>query len=282
MKFRAKGYQRNLYGPAHLWSLEYLALMLAGFAFFMAISHLLRRQRGLGKLTHWLDRWLASPWRPLILAIPTTMILWAGHRHVGLDAIMDRLNSFTPEVFRFTHNALFFAVGVCLHRMKGNLSLLALHRWKYLTLSVPVFALRAWLIKQDLMQPLDGGLAVALTVSGALFTWLLTFGLLGLALGTFDRSRPAIRYLADSSYWVYLCHLPLIGLIQLDLFLVPAPAAAKFSLVLTITMGLCLSSYHVLVRHTFLGIWLHGHRDRTEAKAHYRTHIQASTVRSSI
>src|SRR5262249_24788284 len=31
MKFHAPGYQRNLYGPAHLWSLEYLALMLGAY-----------------------------------------------------------------------------------------------------------------------------------------------------------------------------------------------------------------------------------------------------------
>ncbi len=31
LKFHADGFQKNLYGPAHLWSLEYLAVLLAAF-----------------------------------------------------------------------------------------------------------------------------------------------------------------------------------------------------------------------------------------------------------
>ena len=42
MKFHARGYQQNLYGPAHLWSLEYLAIMLLAFSIFVW----LRRSHG--------------------------------------------------------------------------------------------------------------------------------------------------------------------------------------------------------------------------------------------
>ena len=48
----------------------------------------------------------------------------------------------------------------------------------------------------------------------------------------------------------------------MDLFSVLAPAAVKFLLVLTVTLGLGLASYHVMVRHTLVGTWLHGRRDR--------------------
>ena len=146
MKFHAKGYQQNLYGPAHLWSLEYLAVMLAAFAIFVWL-------RGLGKArSHrpaqspgWIDRVLASPWRPFYLAVPTTLVLWLGHRFVGLDSLLDRMNSFVPEPFRFLHNAIFFVVGVRLHRRRHNLLEFASHGWTYLALSVPVFACRACL-----------------------------------------------------------------------------------------------------------------------------------------
>jgi fatty acid desaturase len=283
MKFHAKGLQRNLYGPAHLWSLEYLALMLAAFGLLVALHHLLRRRisaRPDGR-ERWWDRGLASPWRPLLLAVPTTLILWAGHRQVGLDAILDRMNSFTPEPFRLLHNAVFFAVGVSLHRLRGDLGRLAVHRWTYLALSIPVFAFRALLIRGDLSRSLEGPPALALAATGALFTWLLTFGLLGLALGTFHRPRPAVRYLADSSYWVYLVHLPIIGLLQVDLYFLPAPAAVKFLVVLAVTIALCLASYHVMVRHTLLGIWLHGRRERTRAESRSRPHTTTSLMPSS-
>ncbi len=263
MKFHAKGYQHNLYGPAHLWSLEYLALMLAAYMVWSGLRQLVSR-RSLEPVTasRSLHRALTSPWRPLFLAVPTTLILWAAHRHVGLDAIMDRTNSFVPDPYRLVHNLVFFIVGVSLHRLRADLQHLARLGWTYLAVSLPMFACRAVLIQQDLARPLQGSTAFALAASGALFTWLITFGLLGLALGRFNRPHLALSYLADSSYWVYLCHLPIIGLLQVDLYPVHAPAVVKFLLVLSVTMALCMSSYQVAVRHTFLGRWLHGRRER--------------------
>jgi peptidoglycan/LPS O-acetylase OafA/YrhL len=266
LKFHTRGFQRNLYGPAHLWTLEYLAVLLAAFWIAMEFCRWLRRRSpqpdepSMGLLS----RWLASPWRPAILAVPTTLILWAGHRHVGLDAIMDRQNSFYPETYRLLHNAVFFVVGVVLHRSRRSLAQLATHHWTYLILSVPVFAGRAWLIRGDLTSRLAGPWVGALAVTGALFTWLIAFGFLGMALAAFNRPRRVFRYLADSSYWIYLVHLPIVGLLQVDLFAVEVPAVVKFFLVLVVTMGLGLASYQVGVRYTWLGVWLHGRRDRPQ------------------
>ena len=97
MKFHARGFQQNLYGPAHLWSLEYLAIILAVFSVAYWLRRLFARHVPHSAPAIVGHRLLASPWRPLYLAIPTTLILWAGHRVVGLDAMMDRLNSFVPD-----------------------------------------------------------------------------------------------------------------------------------------------------------------------------------------
>jgi fatty acid desaturase/peptidoglycan/LPS O-acetylase OafA/YrhL len=263
MKFHAKGYQQNLYGPAHLWSLEYLAVMFGAFSLFVWLrGPRARESERPAQEPVWIERVLASPWRPLYLAVPTTIILWAGHRSVGLDAMMDRLNSFVPEPFRLLHNAVFFVVGVLQHRLRKHLERFAAYGWTYLLLSIPVFACRTVLIDWDLAHTLDGALALALAVSGGLFCWLLTFGFLGLALGVLNRPQPALQYLADSSYWVYLVHLPIVGLLQVDLHPVAAPAALKFFVVLSLTLAISLASYQVCVRHTFFGLCLHGRRER--------------------
>src|SRR5262249_17026131 len=68
--------------------------------------------------------------------------------------------------------------------------------------------------------------------------------------------------LADSSYWIYLCHLPIVGLVQVDLYPVQASALVKFLVALTVTISLGLASYQVFVRYTVLGSWLHGPRTR--------------------
>jgi len=267
MRFLDPEMQRNLYGPVHLWSLEFLAIFLAAFWILTALQQRLGL-RGLD-FSRCLDRvepMIASPWRPMLLALPTGVILWAGHAQFGLDALLDRHNSFVPDVFRLLHNAVFFAAGVVIHRSRHNLNRLATHPWTYLALSCPVFAVRAYLVEQDLTSSLRGLQPLLLAASGALFTWLLTFAFLALALRA-SRPRPAIRYLADSSYWVYLCHLPIVGLAQVDLVAVQAPSAVKFLAALGVSMGLGLASYQVLVRYTTVGVWLHGPRDRLRPTA---------------
>ena len=84
------------------------------------------------------------------------------------------------------------------------------------------------------------------------------FGLLGLYRRHLARPAPVARYLAGASFWVYLVHLPIVGLIQADLLGTPIPPEAKFALVLTLTLALGLASYHVLVRPTALGRLLGG------------------------
>ena len=283
MKFHAKGYQQNLYGPAHLWSLEYLAIMLAAFAIFVWL-------RGLGKARSdkparsvaVFDRVLDSPWRPIYLAVPTTLVLWLGHRFVGLDALMDRMNSFVPEPFRLLHNAIFFVVGVRLHRRRHNLVHFASHGWTYLALTVPVFACRALLVQTDLVRALDGVASVPLAASGALFLLAAHVWFPGPALGMLNRPQPALSYLADSSYWVYLTHLPIVGLLQVDLHPLPIAAAWKFLIVLSVTMALTLASYQFMVRHTFLGVWLHGRRSRAREVIPSRPHFSLRLGRRQV
>ena len=40
----------------------------------------------------------------------------------------------------------------------------------------------------------------------------------------------------------------------------------KFAIVVGLTTLLCLASYHTLVRHTFVGAWLHGPRHQSSPK----------------
>jgi peptidoglycan/LPS O-acetylase OafA/YrhL len=263
MKFHAPGLQENLYGPAHLWSLEYLVLMLAAIWAWSSIRGPRAPERtdtptAPGRL----ECWMLSPWRPLLPALPTALILWAGHRSLGIDAIMDRQNSFVPEPFRLSYNAIFFAVGVGLHRLRRDHLRLAEYGPAFLALSVPAFAARASLVARDFAGRLDGPASVGLAISGALFAWLLTFGLLGTALRFSGRPRPVVRYLADSSYWIYLIHLPIVGLLQIDLASIPGPATPKFVVVLGGTLAIGLLSYHYGVRHTPVGARLHGPRAR--------------------
>ena len=93
-----------------------------------------------------------------------------------------------------------------------------------------------------------------------LATWLMTFAMLGLFRQFFSNPSPTIRYLADSSFWLYLIHLPLQ--FELSMYLAPweANGLLKFAIYNVLTFAISLPTYHYLVRPTWIGVLLNGRR----------------------
>jgi peptidoglycan/LPS O-acetylase OafA/YrhL len=197
---------------------------------------------------------------------------------IGLDAVTDSRNSFIPDPFRWAHHAWFFVVGTWLYRHRDGLDRLNAHWGWRLGLCVPILFVRCRLVADDFVAPLHGRASVLLAVSGALFGWLSLFGLLGLARRVFARPRASIRYLADSSYWIYLVHFPIVGLVQVDLCGRSLPSGWKFATVTGVTLALGMASYQTLVRRTWLGRWLHGPRPVAPPAASPPAHAPACPI----
>ncbi|HEY3948808.1 acyltransferase family protein, partial [Phenylobacterium sp.] len=107
----------------------------------------------------------------------------------------------------------------------------------------------------------DPGLAtVANAGLYALATWSWTFALIGVALRYLNTESPARRYVADSSYWLYLIHLPLVMALQAAVAKLDLPAEAKILIVLGVAFPLMFASYQLMVRRTFIGAILNGRR----------------------
>ena len=149
MKFLDEIIKYNLVGPAHLWFLEYLILMLAAY---WAVRAARRGSAAIGGLAAIFGGRLA----PVLLAVPTALILWAGHAWLGLDSVADLRNSFLPDPFRRAHHAWFFVVGVALSRRRHDLDASFSGAGWWLGLSALAFLVRAWLLGQDLLNPLHG------------------------------------------------------------------------------------------------------------------------------
>ena len=77
-----------------------------------------------------------------------------------------------------------------------------------------------------------------------------------------SRERPTIRFLSDSSYWLYLAHLPLVVAAQALVQHWRLPSGVKFTLLLAGVTGLLLLTYRYWVRYTWLGRFLNGPRTR--------------------
>ena len=262
IKFHDPILQTERYGSGHLWFLEYLMAMLVAYG--LARWAFQRRGlalEGLRRLGGW---WIGSAWAPFLLAVPTTALLWLSRQKMGVDAILDRHNSFLIDPVKLAYHSAYFVVGLLLYTKRHDLARIARPAFWFLALSVPAFVARAWLMGLDQQSPLQGTRLLALMASGALFSWLMVFGAIGAAFRVCRKESPTLSYLADSSYWIYLIHMPVLGLIQGDLYRVPGHAAWKAPLVLSLTLAIGFGTYQCLVRHTALGAALHGRRKRPE------------------
>jgi peptidoglycan/LPS O-acetylase OafA/YrhL len=109
--------------------------------------------------------------------------------------------------------------------------------------------------------------AVASAWCLALAMWLFVFGFIGLFFRLLERPLPWIRYLSDSSYWLYLVHVPVLLVFQIAAAETGWPPALKALVVLVASLATLLASYHVLVRFTWVGAILNGRKYATRRRA---------------
>ena len=105
-----------------------------------------------------------------------------------------------------------------------------------------------------------GLLRLAHAVLYGVMMWSFMLGFTGLFTRFASHPSRAWRYVADSSYWVYLIHLPLVVALQVWLAYVPLHWALKLPLILLLATPVLFLSYHHLVRPTFIGQVLNGRR----------------------
>jgi len=241
-------YERSLF---HLWFLYHLMIL-----YTMALAAVwVSRQTGQRlrvKARSLFRRIVQSPWRPLLLALPTVLILEAMPRG---DITRDL--AFTPDVRILFAYSLFFAFGWLLFASSDLLPGFARNAPRNVAAAVLLFPVFLAVYGRG---P-QGSLAHFLTSStDALITWLCVFGLIGLAVQYLNRPHPTIRYVSDASYWCYLVHYPIVIWLAGALSVVQMAGVLKVLVNLLATSGILLITYRFWVRPTFIGEWLNGRR----------------------
>jgi peptidoglycan/LPS O-acetylase OafA/YrhL len=84
------------------------------------------------------------------------------------------------------------------------------------------------------------------------------FAFIGIMMTLFAKQSKLITYLSQSSYWLYLIHLPVVLFFQILVFPLPVHWAIKLLLVFIPSFMIMISSYHFLVRRTWMGVLLNG------------------------
>lgn len=108
------------------------------------------------------------------------------------------------------------------------------------------------------------GRPVASGLAQGVYAWAMIFGMIRLFRKRFAGESRTIRYLADSSYWLYLVHLPLVVAGQSLVSPWNFRSGLKFLGLTACATALLLMSYQLLVRNTWIGRLLNGPRPRVQ------------------
>ncbi|MEM9965765.1 MAG: acyltransferase family protein [Asticcacaulis sp.] len=251
---------------AHLWFLYLLLWFYAAAVILCGLAALIDRgqylRRGVDGLITAILRFHLGP---LVLGLPLFALLMVTPVWGYWGGIP------TPDIGLMPHNLALvaygtaFGVGWVLHRLQDCLRYLK-QGWAGYVLLGGICSV--WCLKEAGLAPTYETVAgkamplYALAYVVAIWSWVL--GLMGMALSLLSRPSSFWRFAADSSYWVYIVHLPLVLLGQYLLMGVALPALVKFALVVAGTAIVALVSYRYQVRYTIIGRLLNGRRARPQ------------------
>lgn len=241
----------------HLWFLYYLLLIYAGFLAvrWAGLRAGGRSERGQARADAVVRFLFGNAWGLPVLTVVAGGIL-CGMQRWGIDT-PDK--TFRPHLAAFALYGLVFALGWLLHRQVALFEIVRRRWWAYasvaLVSTLPVLAL----IGREAQSP-PAEVRIAFQVLYALMMWAWVFASLGVFLRFCARPSVTWRYLADSSYWVYIVHLPVVVALQVALSPMALGSGMKFALTTGIATAFCLVTYHLFVRSTPIGVLLNGRR----------------------
>ncbi|MGV3483671.1 MAG: acyltransferase family protein [Planctomycetaceae bacterium] len=250
-------YGDHLWGLSHLWYLLYVYL----YGVVLVIT------------AQWLRDGLPLRWRPLARRASAVALMLTGVVALVFapNVVFGFQHAFAPVWSKWIYSGTFFAGGVAIaifdprwrtvDRLAGRSVLFGL------VATCAAVTLGCWSLQaQESSRTAESSWWVAVTLASLTVAaaWLMALGLIGLAnrcadtMSRQERLRQTIQYLAGASFWIYLVHHPLVGLVHTDLkWLVPSLSPLVKAVIATaVTVGWSLASYEGLIRTTALGRWL--------------------------
>ncbi len=238
----------------HLWFLWHLCWLACGLAVVTLLLRPLRLRSAPNLL-------IATP-LCLVALLPLTAVTQSWQANFGPDTAA----ALIPAPHVLAHYAVFFGFGALMFASRNAADRLGRAWWIHLPIAAVscVLALRLTHDPHALAaQGIDAEAGALLgVVLQSVFVWTISFGLLGVARLLLSRPSARVRYVSDSSYWLYVAHLPIVVAGQFALAYVPLPPLVEFSLLTVATALVLLLSYRWFVRYTWLGRLLNGPRTR--------------------
>jgi len=244
----------------HLWFLYQLLLLYVAVTVLRAFIVPFDRA---GRVRCFVDVVVTSslrlPVAVLLLGIPVALALIAQPMWFYWMSIPTPDGSLIPQVPAMAGFGTAFAFGWLVNRATGALQAIERGWLPNLLLAV---AGTAWLMHTMHASPMaQPGLTktiYALVLGVTIWGWVL--GLTGAALRFLSNYSATRRYIADASYWIYLAHLPVVAGLAVWVGQWPASWMLKYPFILVVSFAVLFGSYHLLVRHSFIGQLLNGRK----------------------
>jgi glucan biosynthesis protein C len=230
----------------HLWFLYYLLY------FYLLIPVCFVVSRWTTKLK--LGGIITSAWFCAALSVYTIMTLWYFRGGVLFEGFI----FVEPHPPSLLYYGSFFFLGYLFHSHRGILDTFRTRLTLFGITSLLLFPLAMYFTHMDFATETTQEFHAAAVISNAFLTWSLIYFFMGLFLKYLDFQSPWILYVSNSSYWVYLLHMPVVCFIAWLMLPLQLPALVKFSVIVLSTTGICFLSYHYFVQNTWLGSTLNG------------------------
>lgn len=235
-------------GPLHLWFLYYLSIFyLVGLLFLRTPLKLVPGKPFPG---------------PSGLFLLTVMAVSFATLCLFDSPYMQYAPGLVPKVSYLSYYGFFCYLGWYLHAYSTHYFPL-LKRYA-LALFLPGLLLAVGIFFIFYFNPQPPGALLAPKLLMSVTSLLLVAGVMGMFLRWVNAENPHVRWLSDSSYWVYLVHVALMNLSELYLGDVTLWGPVKFLLAIAFTMTVSLVTYRYCVRYTIIGYYLHGTRKRSK------------------
>ena len=230
----------------HLWFLYYLGMItFVSVGLGLLFKKLTALTARISRVFSWIIE--KAFLRVLVFAALTCVVYFV----MGTASVATS-TSFVPDFNTFLYYFFFYIFGWVLFKSKSHLESFMKFDWYFTISAIVLFSVHFF--NYDMFS-----FEMHILVK-SIMVWLFIFGITGLFIRYGSNHSSRMRYISDSSYWVYLIHLSFTAIIPGWIAGWELPATVKFLIVLISTGVICFVTYHYFVRSTFIGSFLNGRR----------------------
>lgn len=168
-----------------------------------------------------------------------------------------------PQLWSFGFFGLFFVLGYWMHRTEHFIEKFQPYALPLFIASLIIYAVYYYLVPKEItMPPAPVELPLNLTLKLCetyISVWMTLVCLVAGKRYLNSRNR-VMRFFSDSSYWIYIIHLPLLFVVQYKLMDQDWGLFAKYSASVGITLLIGAVTYVLFVRWTPIGWMLNGRK----------------------